>query len=111
MKSRVIILILFALSGSFFLQAQTSLPNSERNSSKFYIYKANAENLRQIYLKDKNPDENMLQSFVISYDRGDEIPPLPNGNYFIVGADANQLVFREHTVDDFDFRIYYEPIM
>ena len=105
MKTQVFTFILLVLSGNSFLSAQTTLPDSQRNSSELYVYKATIEDLRQIYLKDKNPDENMLQSFVTSYARNEEIPPLPRGNYFVAGADGNHLVFSDHTVDDFNFKI------
>ena len=105
MKLCVFAFILLVLSGNSFLSAQTSLPNSKRNSPELYIYKASIENLRQIYLKDKDPDENMLHSFVTSYTRNGKIPSLPRGNYFIVGADENQMVFNDYMVDDFNFKI------
>ena len=69
MKTRAFIFLLLMLSGCSYLSAQTKLPDSKRNSSELYIYKASIENLRQLYLKDKDLDENMLQSFVTSYAR------------------------------------------
>ena len=105
MKKCVLILILLVLSGITFLSAQKSLSNSKRKSSKLYIYKANIENLRQIYLKDNTPDENMLQAFVTSYPRNEKTPSLLRGNYLIAGADENNLVFSDYTVDDFNFKI------
>ena len=105
MKNRILILILLLLSGNSFLPAQTKLPDSRRNSSELYVYKANIEDLRKIYLKDENPDESMLQSFVTSYARNEAIPKLPRGNYLIAGAEGNQLIFNDHTVDDFNFKI------
>jgi len=105
MKNTVFTFILLVISGCSFLSAQTKLPDSKRNSSELYIYKASSENLRKIYLKDDNPDENMLQSFVTSYARNEQIPILPRGNYFVVGADANHLVFKDYTVDDFNLKI------
>jgi len=104
-QKNTLILILLALSGSSFLTAQTSLPNSKRKSSELYVYKANIENLRQIYLKGINPDGNMLQTFVTSYARNEKEPSQQRGNYLIVGADENNLVFTDYTVDDFNFKI------
>ena len=93
------------LSGITFLSAQTSLPDSKRKSSELYVYKASIKDLRQIYLKDINPDENMLQTFVTSYARNEKEPSLLRGNYFIAGADENNLVFSDYTVDDLNFKI------
>ncbi len=60
MKTHFILISLFVFSTLF---AQTQLSDSKRHSSDFYIYKTNQENLRKIYIKGKNPEENMLQSF------------------------------------------------
>jgi len=105
MKTPALILTLFVLFGCVSLSAQTKLPDSKHNSSELYVYKASTENLRKIYLKDESPDENMLQTFITSYDRKDKTPSLPRGNYFIVGADGNYMIFNDHTVDDFNFKI------
>ena len=105
MKTHVFMLLLLILSGYSHLAAQTKLPESQRGSSDLYIYKASVDDLQQLYLKDKNPDEKMLQSFVTSFAGNEPVPPLPRGNYFIVGANGNQLKFSEHTVDDIYFKI------
>ncbi len=98
----IILLVLIASTSVF---AQTKLSESKQHSSDLYIYEISNENLRKIQLKDDEPDENMLQTFVSSYPRGTKIPELPRGNYIIAGTEKNQLVFGDHTVDDFNFKI------
>ena len=104
MKTIFFTFILLLLPGGFFLAAQTGLPDSKRYSSELYIYKASVADLRKLNLKDNDPDETMLQSPITSYGRNEPVPPLPRGNYFIVGAEENHLVFNDHTVDDINFK-------
>jgi len=105
MKTKFFTFLFLLLSGGFFLAAQTGLPDSKRHSFELFVYKASVANLREINLKGKKPDEKMLQSLVISYARDEPVPPLPRGNYFIVGAEENQLVFNDYTVDDIYFKL------
>lgn len=105
MKNRIAIIVLLALFASVDLFAQTALSDSKRQSSELYIYKIGRDDLRKIHLKEKKPDEAMLQSFVRSYTRGTKQPELPRGNYVVVGSAGEQLVYNDLTVDDFNFKI------
>lgn len=105
MKTHLFVLISLLLFVLHPLSAQKNPADSKRSSSDLYIYKANVEDLRQIQLKGESPDENMLQSFVTSFPKGKKTPSLPRGNYFIVKAEENQLIFDEHIIDDLNFKI------
>lgn len=83
--------------------AQTRLSDSRQNSPETFIYKIEKEELRRIYLKEKEIDESMLHSFVASYGAEDSVPSLPKGNYLTVRATDNRLQYSDLTVDDFRF--------
>jgi|GEM_PF-108675 Large extracellular alpha-helical protein len=87
------------------LSAQSSLPDSRRNSEKRYIYNISVDNLRMVYLKGRPISEDMLTKCLSEYFREDSIPKLPRGNYMIVEAIGDRLNFTDHTVDDLYFKI------
>ena len=105
------LLLVFASTA---LLGQTKLPDSQRQSTNCYVYKVSKENLREIHIKSKKPNEDMLQErlLVTSFPRKEPIPPLERGNYLIVEISGNQLIFRDHVVDNLFFKIIPgEPVL
>lgn len=91
------------------VMAQTRLSDSRQSSQKTYIYTVSKENLRKIHLHEKPVNENMFGTEVDQYLRGTAVPVLPRGNYMLVTAVGNKLEVKEHTVDDFSYRIVPAP--
>lgn len=85
--------------------AQTPLPESRRTSPEIFIYKPDARELRELHVKGKAPDERMLHTFVGKYTASGKIPQLPRGNYLRVWTDGNKLVYGDHVVDNFYYRL------
>lgn len=85
--------------------AQTPLPESRRTSPEIFIYKPDARELRELHVKGKAPDEGMLHTFVGKYTASGKIPQLPRGNYLRVWTDGNKLVYGDHVVDNFYYRL------
>lgn len=102
--STSIFIVMFFFSG--LLQAQNNLADSKRESERSYIYTINKDCLREIHLKDKSINEDMLGQYVAEFATWDKkIPDLPAGNYIIVKSTSNQLNFTDHIVDDLYFKI------
>lgn len=85
--------------------AQTPLPESHRTSPEIFIYKPDARELRELHVKGAAPDEGMLHTFVGKYAAAEKIPQLPRGNYLRVWTDGNELVYSDHVVDNFYYRL------
>lgn len=85
--------------------AQTPLPESRRTSPEIFIYKPDARELRELHVKGAAPDEGMLHTFVGKYAAAEKIPQLPRGNYLRVWTDGNELVYSDHVVDNFYYRL------
>lgn len=85
--------------------AQTPLPESRRTSPEIFIYKPDAKELRELHVKGKAPDEGMLHTFVGKYAAAGKIPQLSRGNYLRVWTDGNELVYGDHVVDNFYYRL------
>lgn len=84
---------------------QTPLPESRRSSPEIFIYKPDAKELRELHVKGTAPDEGMLHTFVGKYAAPGKIPQLPRGNYLRVWTDGNELVYGDHVVDNFYYRL------
>lgn len=84
---------------------QAPLPESRRTSPEIFIYKPDAKELRELHVKGKVPDEGMLHTFVGKYGASETVPLLPRGNYLRVWTDENKLVYGDHAVDNFYYRL------
>lgn len=99
-----VIIVMSFFSG--LLQAQSTLPDSRRGSSKTYIYNINRDNLRKVHLEDEDINEDMLGKCVAEFMlRSDKLSELPAGNYVMVNAIENQLHFADYTIDDLYFKV------
>lgn len=97
-------LLLVCVSLSFYtLGAQVRLSDSHFSGEDVYVYKISLEDLRAIYRKGKKLDETFLHTQVARYHRTEEVPLLPRGNYLLVQAVNNELVYDSYTVDDLQY--------
>ena len=102
--------VLIFLCGLFYItptiaMAQSKLQDSPRGSTEIFVYKPSHEDLRKIYIDEKEIDESMLHTFVTSYPVGSATPKLPRGNYITVRADRNTLIFADLTIDNFCYYV------
>lgn len=86
--------------------AQNSLPESRKTSPETFIYQLDRKDLRDLHLKDRQPGEAMLHTFVGRYPDSVKIPELPRGNYLRVRTEGSKLVFSNLVVDNF----YSSPV-
>ncbi|AIM37029.1 hypothetical protein KO02_10240 [Sphingobacterium sp. ML3W] len=100
MSWKPIIFSILAFLYSIALFGQSTLFNSQRQSSDFYIYKLNPEVLKKIHNGKVKFNEDMLTDFVQKGKSRAQKSSLPRGNYVEVRADENNLVYDEFIVDD-----------
>lgn len=100
MKWKSIIVSVLAVIYSVTLFGQSTLLNSQRGSSEYYIYKLSPEILRKIHLEEEKFDETMLNELFLNYKVGDPQPTLPRGNYVRVVARGSELIYQELVSDD-----------
>nr|WP_320058296.1 alpha-2-macroglobulin family protein [uncultured Bacteroides sp.] len=105
MKTHLTILTTTLLFISVVAFGQTRLSDSRRNSVERYIYRISKDDLRKMHLQNKKIEEDMLRSLVNKIPLNGNVPKLPRGNYVIVKAEGNQLVYTDHIVDDLYFKI------
>lgn len=98
----LIIILFFSISNSL---AQTPLPDSPGKSAESYIYTVNKDKLHEVYFKNKEVSEDMLEVQIAKYEKGKAFPSLKRGNYIIVEAVEDQLSFTDYVVDDLYFKI------
>ena len=99
MKKILLFLAIIFVSPSAVL-SQNSLPESRRSSAGLFVYKLNEKDVRNLYLKERELDESMLHTFVLSCAERKDIPLLPRGNYISVRVVGNKLEYSDHTVDN-----------
>lgn len=82
---------------------QNKLAESRQSSEEIWVYKLNVEDLRALYIQKEKVGEKFLHTLVTKYKDRNKIPELPRGNYLLVVAVSNRLVFNAHTVDDLQY--------
>jgi TonB-dependent SusC/RagA subfamily outer membrane receptor len=100
MNWKPIIVSVLALLYSIALFGQSTLFNSQRQSSDFYIYRLTPEVLKKIHIGEMKFNEAMLTDFVQKGKYNTQKSNLPRGNYVEVRAEENNLVYHEFIVDD-----------
>ncbi|HBI88589.1 hypothetical protein, partial [Sphingobacterium multivorum] len=105
MKWKSIVVCFLAVLYSVVLCGQSTLFNSPRGSSDYYIYKLSPEVLRKIHLGEKKFDETMLSDFFLKYKAGSPQPTLPPGNYVQVRASGADLIYQELISDNLYVKI------
>lgn len=85
------------------VKAQNRLSESDTCGKDIYVYRLNIGDLQALYLENKEVGEEFLHTYVTRYRYDEEIPELPAGNYILVQAIANRLVYNTHTVDDLQY--------
>ncbi len=105
MKWKSIVVCFLAVLYASVLFGQSSLFDSPRGSSDYYIYKLSPEILKKIHLDGIKFDEAMLSNFVVKYKVGDPNPVLPPGNYVQVRANGADLMYRELISDNLYVKI------
>lgn len=103
MKIFRIILFIVLITMPVIMHSQTRLPESSKRSANSYVYTIGRDNLRKIYLKDKEASEDMLGEYVTDIPGKDTWPDLPRGNYMMAYAVDDKLNFTDHTIDN----LYY----
>lgn len=86
------------------IHGQNKLAESRQSSEEVWVYKLNAEDLRTLYIQKEKVGEKFLHTLVTKYRDRNKIPELPRGNYLLVLAVGNKLIYNAHTVDDL---LYY----
>lgn len=128
-----IILIACALLQVVGVNAQNNkLSESKRSGGYVYVYRLNASRMHSLFIENKEITEDFLDDFVIRYESQkdwdkvngayysgeyyyphrlssvrhirNDVPELEKGNYILVEAAGNRLVFDSYTVDD----LYYD---
>ena len=84
--------------------AQTPLPESHRTSPEIFIYKPDARELRELYERRGARRSGCCTRSSATAQRK-KIPQLPRGNYLRVWTDGNELVYSDHVVDNFYYRL------
>lgn len=84
---------------------QVPLPESRRTSPEIFIYKPDARELRELHVKGRPLTEPMLHTLVARYAGKEPVPELPRGNYLRVRTEGNELVYSDHIVDNFYYRL------
>lgn len=84
---------------------QKSLPDSKRHSEITHVYSLDAKQVHALFVKDAPVDEKFLTTKVAEYPYGGAVPELPRGNYLLVSANNDELVYDSHTVDDLQYSV------
>lgn len=103
MRKSGFLLAFILLWASYAAWGQTALPESRQSSAEVRVYRLTAEDMRGLYETETDNYEQFLRDFVCGYADTAATPELPRGNYLLVRAEGNRLVYTLHTVDDLQY--------
>ncbi|WP_132054181.1 alpha-2-macroglobulin family protein [Pseudocnuella soli] len=94
-----ICLTFFSLLLALFCHAQQNLSGSKRNSAYTYVYQLTPKEALAIHKKGTaSKPAAMLHTLLDSFATGSKMPTLPSGNYLLMHAAENKLVYKLTTV-------------
>ena len=88
------------------LAAQNKLSDSKTCGDEIFVYRLKIDDLHALYYDGREIGEEFLHTYITRYQDTEEVPRLPRGNYLLVRAEGNRLVYNSHIVDDLQ---YYFP--